>query len=166
MPDPIEYFLNSTTSIVLYQTIEISHPDFSQVFRLVRNNSSGLVATLEDASTASFDFLPMVIDKKDTTDDLDYGIDISFGDLGELLPKELDLIQIADSFDTKPVLIYRSFRSDDLSGPLEGPVTLEISKLAFNKRGAEIEAISPQANLHKTGLIYRLIDFPTIRGLL
>lgn len=167
MPSPTDYFLNSPKTIVLYQTIEISHPNFSKTFRLVRNNSNGITATLETTEVVEFEYLPMKIDKKDTSDDLDYGIDITFGDLGEILPAELDLLlAVPGSFDTKPAVIYRAYRSDDLSEPIEGPVNLQLSQIVFNKEGSILEAIAPRISLHSTGAVYRVIDFPTMRAFL
>jgi hypothetical protein len=34
-----EYFLNSKSNVVYYDLIEISHPNFSQTYRKVRNNT-------------------------------------------------------------------------------------------------------------------------------
>jgi hypothetical protein len=88
------------------------------------------------------------------------------GDLGEIIPMELDLVEQADGFLTKPTLKYRNFRSDDLENVLYGPVTLEIKTFSFNREGCLFEAKAPSLNVSKTGEIYSLDRFPMLRGML
>jgi hypothetical protein len=89
---------------------------------------------------------------------------IQLGDLGEILPKELDAISAGVGFGIKPTLKYRTYRSDDLSAPLYGPITLEISALTFKKEGAAFEAHAPRLNSTATGELYSTIRFPMLRG--
>lgn len=168
MADPyVEFFLKSPASIVQLETIEMSHPNFSKTYYVVRNNSSGMLAYLEDEVTqVFFEYYPIQLSPSTSRDDLDYGMEVKFGGLGEVLPDEFDAIQAANGFDTKPIFKYRTYRSDDLSKPMFGPIELEVDDVSFNKTGATIKAIAPQANLHKTGRIYRVDDFPMMRGFL
>lgn len=162
----VDFFLNSKSSVVQFETIELSHPNFSQTYRIVRNHAKGLIATLEDGSPASFEYYPLKIDRNSNEDDLDDGIKIELGDLGELIPTELDLIASANGFITKPVLKYRTFRSDDLSAPMFGPIQLEIVEFSFNKTGVKFEARSPRLNIHSTGELYTIERFPMLKGFL
>lgn len=161
-----EFFLNSKSEIIQYECLEISHPDFSQVFRFVRNNTEGLTVTLETLADVTFDYCPVRIKQSNLVDDLDYGIELEFGDLGEILPDEIDLVGLADGFAVKPTLKYRSYRSDNLTAPMFGPLTLEITSFAFNKTGATFEAKAPSLNIHQTGEIYTISRFPMLRGFL
>lgn len=167
MPTPyVEFFLNAASKLIQFECIEISHPDFSQVFRFVRNHTDGLTTTLETTEVVTWDYCPVRIGQSELADDLDYGIQLEFGDLGEILPAEIDLVSQADSFATKPKLIYRTYRSDDLDTVMLGPIELEIGDIAFNRTGATFEAAAPALNIHGTGEIYTIDRFPMLRGFL
>ena len=97
---------------------------------------------------------------------MDQIIKLDFGDLGETIPNELDLVEANDGFGVKPIVKYRTFRSDDLDNVLYGPLVLEIKTFAFNKQGASFEAKAPSLNINKTGEIYSLDRFPMLKGFL
>jgi hypothetical protein len=160
-----EFFLNTTADIVMLETVELSHPSLSKTYRLVRNKSDGLTATLETSSTVTFDYMPMTISRGGVSQNIDQSIDVTFGDLGEILPQELDLIADDDDFSTKPSLIYRVYRSDDLSEPIE-IISLSVENISFSIEGALISAKSKLLNINSTGEIYSMDRFPMLRGLL
>lgn len=166
MPGVLDYFLGSTRDVVNLELVEISHPDFTQVYRRVRNARDGVTVTLETAVDADFDWYPMEITELSDQADLDAGFRISFGDLGEVLPKERDAVYAADGMGTKPTVVYRSYRSDDLSAPLIGPLTLEANSFSFAPQGATFEASAPYVNVNTTGETYNLTRFPMQRGFL
>lgn len=161
-----EFFLNSKSSVVQLETLEISHPNFTKVYRVVRNAVEGVSVTLETGDFATFDYYPLQIENAGIRDDLDQSIKINLGDLGDVLPKELDEVSSNNGFGTKPIVVYRTYRSDDLSRPLFGPVTLEVSTFAFNREGSTFEAKAPSLNINKTGEVYSLDRFPMLRGFL
>ncbi len=166
MTDFAEFFLKSKSSVVQLETLEISHPDFTKVYRVVRNAVQGVTVALENGSSATFDYYPLAIENAGVRDDLDQALTINLGDLGEVLPKELDEIASNGGFGTKPTVIYRTYRSDDLTRPLFGPVTLEVTSFAFNREGSTFEAKAPSLNVNKTGELYKLDRFPMLRGFL
>lgn len=309
-----QFFLNSSSAVVQFETIEISHPKFSKIYRIVRNAINGITATLEDLSSVTFDYYPLKITPTGSDNDLDQTLQVQFGDLGDILPKELDLVfgpfgpSVANpSFDEdtaipptgwalsgvptlsydastghtnsaikivktgpgtagikqtidansapgisytvsawcksigggtgllgllfldssntvitnvsqnttntvwtklsivavapagtasvvlqllgaagtvtvefddvaayltsivpieKPVLIYRTYRSDDLTAPLFGPERFEIDNMAFQKEGATLQCTAPRLNLNQTGEVYAMDRFPMLRGFL
>lgn len=161
-----EFFLNSRSSVVQLELMEISHPNFTKVYRIVRNAVKGTTVTLETGASASFDYYPMRIENNGSRDDLDQSFTITLGDLGEVLPKELDSVASAHAFDVKPVVTYRTYRSDDLTRPLFGPVLLEVESFAFNREGSTFTAKAPSLNINKTGELYKLERFPMLRGFL
>lgn len=161
-----EFFLLSNSHVVELETLEISHPAFSKIYRIVRNSSNGLIATLETGEIVTFDYYPLRITPMQSSDDLDQGIKIEFGDLGQILPIELDNIAAAGSFGIKPKAIYRTFRSDDLSAPMNGPFVFEIKQMPFNLNGVAFEASAPKINLNSTGEIYTADRFPMLAGFL
>lgn len=166
MPTYAEFFLKSKSSVVQLETLEISHPNFTKIYRIVRNAVQGTTVTLENGLSAKFDYYPLAIENAGVRDDLDQAITINLGDLGEVLPKELDEISSNDGFAIKPTVIYRTYRSDDLTRPLFGPVLLEVTSFAFNRDGSTFEAKAPSLNVNKTGERYKLDRFPMLRGFL
>lgn len=162
----LEYFLNSRSDVVAFECIEISHPAFTRVYRRVRNHRDGISVTLEDATVVTFDWYPMKIEELSDRADLDTGLRISFGDLGEVLPKELDAVTSADAMAVKPTIIYRVYRSDDLTAPMIGPIRLEATTFSFTREGASFEASAPYLNRTRTGESYNLTRFPMLRAFL
>lgn len=160
----LQYFLSAHRDVVALDCIELWHPSFSRLYRLVRNARDGVTVTLETGESAWFEWYPMRITEKRDALDLDQGFQIDFGDLGETIPRELDLIQTANTMRTKPSLNYRVYRSDNLSSPIIGPYKLEVRSFSFNKQGASFEASAPFLNLNKTGENYNLTRFFTLRG--
>lgn len=161
-----EFFLNSLSSVVQIETLVISHPDFSKDYLVVRNAVAGLSAKLETGATANFEYYPLRITGSGTRDNLDFGLKIDFGDLGETIPQELDRVAQANNFETTPTVVYRTYRSDDLEAPLFGPLYLEIVTINMAKEGATFEAKAPSLNINKTGEIYSLERFPMLRSFL
>lgn len=166
MSELSEYFLGSNKTVVLLETLEISHPDFSQTYYIVRNAVGGITAQVEGAVSRDFVYYPTRITKGTRADDLNFSIQADFGDLGEIVPLELDAIRAADGFDTKPTVKYRSFRSDDLTAPLDGPFILEAEQFACDAFTCSFLASAPQLNLLGTGEIYTLARFEMLRGFL
>lgn len=160
----LEYFLNSSRRVTELELIEFSHPSFTQTYRRVRNHRDGVTVTLETEVEADFAWYPMQITALSDQANLDTGVRIDFGDLGEILPLELDAVYADDAMDVKPTVIYRSYRSDDLSAPLVGPLRLEATTFSFTREGASFEATAPYVNLNKTGETYNLTRFYMLRG--
>lgn len=119
---------------------------------------------LETGDPAHFEFYPLQITELENTNNLDTGFQISFGDLGEVLPLELDAVYNDDNFIEKPQITYRAYRSDDLTTPLLGPLVLEAPSFSFTKEGASFEAVAPYVNNTTTGQTYNLTRFVMLRG--
>lgn len=166
MSAALEYFLGARRDVVMLDLLELSHPGFTQTYRLVRNAAQGVTVTLETAAVETFDYYPMRITELGDSADLDNGIKVDFGDLGTVLPKELDAVFASDTLEIKPVVLYRTYRSDDLSAPLIGPLRLEISTFSFTRQGATFEAAAPYVNRNRTGETYNTKRFPMLRGFL
>lgn len=158
--DYINFFLGSKSTVVELETLEISHPSWSQTYYVVRNAIDGLTATNENGEELTFDYYPLTLEGSAVKEDLDYVVKVKLGDLGEIIPTELDnTTQDPIGFNTKPTVIYRSYRSDDLSKPMFGPLLLQINEFNFTKEGAEFEARAPLLNINRTGEIYDLTRF-------
>jgi len=166
MTDYSQFFLNSSSSIPQLELLEITHPNFSQDYFIVRNATNGITVTLEDLSSQAFVYYPLKITAVGTRENLDFSIRVDLGDLGEVLPVELDNVATAAGYGTKPTVKYRTYRSDDLTAPLYGPVTLEVESFSFTREGCSFEAKAPSLNISSTGETYSLDRFPMLRGFL
>lgn len=166
MSEYAEFFLGSKASVVQLELLEISHPDFTQVYRIVRNAKAGVTVTLETAAVEFFQWYPLRIATVGSRDDLSQSLKIDLGDLGMVLPQELDSVASADGFQVKPTVLYRTYRSDDLTAPLFGPLKLDVTTFAFKREGSSFTAKAPELNMSKTGELYRLDRFPMLRGFL
>lgn len=158
--------MNSKSSVVLVECLELLHSEFSTPHRVVRNVTAGVTVTHEDEAFYNYVYYPLQIRQKGSLDNLDYGLSVQIGDLGGLLQDELDLIAINDGFGEKPVCKFRQYRSDDLTTIVNGPLILEVNELGFTKEGAQFEPVAPYRNVSSTGRLYTITDFPMIKGLL
>jgi hypothetical protein len=164
--DYSQYLLSSTVNIAQLETIEISHPNFAATHYFVRNHTGGVTVTLENGNNQAFSYLPMQIVEQGSTNDLDYSLSIELGDLGESFPDDLDAIIEADGLFDEPTIIYRTYRHDNLSFPMVGPIELKIKSLSFTKTGVSFEAAADYSNTQKTGELYTLARFPMLRSFL
>lgn len=164
MSDLSEYFLSSPANVAYLETLEISHSAFSKTYWIVRNDTQGLTATLEDEYTEiEFEYYPVRIKPSGESDDLDRALSLTFGDLGDVLSTEFNNVKAANAFEEKPQVTYRAYRSDDLTKPLT-VVQLEASNFAFSREGSTFDARAPYLNVKKTGEVYSFNRFPMLRG--
>lgn len=158
-----EFFLVSASNKVQYETLEISHSEFSQTYYLVRNHK-GLVATDENSNSRTWTYVPMRIEPSGAEVNLDFGITVTLGDLGEIMPAELDRIKAGDDMDERPVVIYRTFEEGTLTAPMTGPFTLEVMEFSFNHEGVVLQCRPAFVNRNQTGMPYIPELFPTLEG--
>jgi hypothetical protein len=160
------FFFNSFSVVAELETIEVSHPSFSKNYFFVRNMTGGLTALLENGVSQLFQYYPARITRQGSNTTLDQKLQIDLGDLGMVIPFELDRIAAANTFKTKPTVVFRSYRSDNLGAPMYGPVTFLSDNIAFTKAGSTITASAPQLNTAETGELYTIDRFPMLNGLL
>lgn len=166
MTDYTAYFLNGNQSVVRLDTLEISHQNMSQTYRMVRNNRDGIQATIEDGSTQTFQWYPFRLKDSAIKNSLDYELQIILGDLGEIMPMEIERIRAANNMVTPPTVIYRAYASDDLTEIMVGPLTLQMQNPSTERRGTSFSAKPLNANDTSTGLLYTFSRFPMLRGTL
>jgi hypothetical protein len=158
------FFLNARKDVVQLETVELSHPNWSKVYRLVRNAVQGIQVTLETGASAQYQYYPMQLIEGTTSDDLDQTLQIDLGDLGQVLPPELDNVAGGNGFMTRPLCLYRVYRSDDFSGPIYGPIRYQVISVATKKKNSTLQTQAPQLNINGTGEIYRLDRFTMLRS--
>ena len=171
MPDVdekyVDFFFGAAPSTSEVQTIEISQPSFSQIWRLQSHYREGLTVRLETGEEATFIYVPMRLKPLEERADLDFGLTVILGDLGEILPDEIQRARAEGTLRTNPPLVkYRAYRSDNLASPMFGPVSLQAKQIARSEEGAKFNATAPQANVNKTGILYRSDVYPMLQGFL
>lgn len=160
-----EFYLSAFGRVKRFECIKLAHPNFTQPYYIVRNKPGGLTAKVEGQMT-DFGFYPLRITAQAQDNDLDFALQIDLGDLGEIVPAELDAVAAANGFGVKPTLDYWAFRSDDLMTPLLGPVRLEIQELPVSRDGTSFVAAAPAMNVNRTGELYTTGRFPMMRAYL
>lgn len=176
-----DYYFNSSPTVTELDCIEIQHFRFSPtIFRIVRNYNQqtltgsdefgnprvGVIVTHEGgAGPFEYEYYPMKVERLGSGNDLDQSLRITLGDLGRVLPTQLRLVDKFNAFQTKPIVRYRGYRSDTLTAPLTPtPLVLEIKRISFNQDGCSFEAVAPYLNTARTGTIYNVKDFPTMKA--
>ena len=163
-----DYFFTSTMDVGYIDLVEITHPNFTETYRLVRNYSldnGGITVNLSaEEQGAFFTFRPIQLTPLSSRDDPESSISVQLGDVGEIISREMEFVGASDGFQTKPTMRYWAYRSDELGAPMYGPVELEIKDVEINQDGASFEAHAPFLNETATGELYTLDRFPMLRG--
>lgn len=164
-----DFFFNTTRAVSMIEGLEISHPSFSRSRFIVRNPNPWMrVQALGHGGgvVQDYEYLPLRLRPMESRGDLDYGIGVDLGDLGEIIPDELRRVKEAGTQHIKPTAIYRAWRSDKLNAPTMGPIKLQVDQVTRTREGATFDAIAPYLNLTRTGETYTLERFPMLRGFL
>lgn len=165
--DYVDFFFGAPQSAAELQTLEISQPSFSQVWRLQSHYREGFYARLETGEQVFFQYVPMRLKPLEERANLDFGLTVILGDLGEILPDEIQRARTAGTLRTNPPVVkYRAYRTDNLVSPMFGPVSLQARQIARSEDGAKFNAMAPEANATKTGILYRSDVFPMLLGFL
>lgn len=166
MSEYSEFFLKSESSVAQLECLEISHSMFSQTYYVMRNAFAGGTVTHEDATSHTYVYYPLKLTLSGPRTDLDQILTVQLGDLGELIPNEIDRVRAGGGFGEFPKVKYRTYRSDDLTTPLYGPILLQVKAFAMDRNGAVFDAKAPSLNTNKTGEKYAIARFPMLTGLL
>lgn len=166
-----DFHLDSSPSIALLETLEVSHSTWDKPIRIVTNHADGLTARNELGQYVVYQFAPLLINKGMTTDNLDQNLKITLGDLGEIVPPLIDKIRQAES-DELPQVVYRAYAYDAGSMTLakETPIDiirgLVVSSMSRDSQATTFEAKTSDKNAVKTGRTYNMNDYPDLKGLL
>lgn len=153
----IEFFLNSQSSLIQYECIELAHPNLSKTYYLCRNcglNGLEVKHLATDTNTVSYQRLPMKIVPRSRENNLDFGMTITIGDVGEIFSEEIRNIDNAGSYNTTPTLTYRSYRSDNLDEPMYGAFEFNVYSINFDDKGASFDCATRRLNTLRTGEFY------------
>lgn len=162
--------LDSSPSIAALETLEISHSLWPTPIRIVTNHADGIDAMLETGELVNFEFAPLLINKGTTSDDLDQNLNITLGDLGEIVPPLIKQIRAADS-DEYPQVIYRQYAYDvaTMSFAKDKPIDiikgLFVEQMSRDHQATTFEAKTPDKNTVATGRLYTIEEYPDLKAL-
>lgn len=151
--------LDSSPSIALLETLEIRHSLWPKPIRIVTNHADGIDAMLETGEVVNFEFAPLLINKGKTSDDLDQVLNITLGDLGEIVPPLIKQIRASDS-DEYPQVIYRAYAFDAASmtfakdKPIDITKGLFVEQMSRDHQAITFDAKTPDKNTVATGRLY------------
>ena len=158
-----EFHLDSSPSVVLLECIEVKHSLWATPLRYVTNHADGVTVKHETGETASYEYMPVQINKGSTSDDLDQSLKITVSDLGEVVPKLLD--QVAESgTEEDPEVIYRCYMSTDLENPVNVINGLELGNSSSDANATTFDAAARKLNSTGTGRVYTVEEFPSLRA--
>lgn len=167
MSDYTEFFLNRSGAVVQLECLEVTHPSFAEPYYIVRNATMGVTVTHEDSTTHEYEYVPVQIERGNTSDDLDQSISLTIGDMGDRLARDVDAVLTGAYSDVKPQVKYRIYRHDQLTAPLLTIKTLEVANMTRDNSGlCTFTAQAERLNSVKTGVVYTVERFPMLRGFL
>lgn len=166
-PQYVDFYLGSSSAVFELHTLQVSQSSFSRVYHFQPYYREGLWLRDESGEQQFFEWMPMRLEPLEERGDLGFGLTVTLGDLGEILPDEIQRAREAGTLVTDPAVVrYRIYRSDNLDAPMYGPITLQAKTITRSGQGAQFEAKAPQINATKTGMVYRTDLFPTLLGFL
>ena len=166
-----DFHLDSAPSIALLETIEATHSTWPEPMRIVTNHENGFHARNELGQFIHYHFAPLIVNKGSVSDDLDQSLNITLGDLGEILPPLIKKIREAES-DEMPTITYRAYAFDAASMSLvkETPIDiikgLPVQTMSRDHQGTTFEARTNSKNAVVTGRLFTPNDYQDLRGLL
>ena len=161
------FFLDTPSSLVQLELLEIDHPEFlTSPHRIVRNATRGLTGVMHEGPTGPFDYiyLPATITPIGASNSLLQSLEVSLGDLSSIVQPEISRLTERGAMNTKPTCTFRTYSSADLTVPIAGPLVLEITQLTTNHEGSTFTANAPEVNESSVGERYLVDRFPMLRG--
>lgn len=163
-----DLLLNTAPYVAQLQLFELTHSAFSQTFRVVRNlgrNGATLSVTHEGgAGPFTYEYYPAKIRMVGSGNDLDQSMEVTFGDLGSILPTQLNFVAAQNKFSEKPILKYREYSEADLTAPVYGPFEFRVEAIAFNSTGSVLRAKAAAFNQGRVGVYYTNELFPMLKN--
>lgn len=152
-----------------YRTIELYHPDFSQVERFV-SDFKDINLTLEStaprnpSTSVLFTAIAMKLNEAGENGQIEQVLTVNLGAVGNEINDRLD--QITESGSLVPIeLIYRKFYSGDLSEPVV-VLSLSVADVSFKSytsvtfTGEDVDFATKRA-----GELYTIERFPGLKNL-
>jgi hypothetical protein len=165
-----DYHLDSAPSVALLETIEATHSAWPESLRIVTNHADGFYARNELGQFTHYQFAPLLVNKGSVSDDLDQSLNITLGDLGEVLSPLIKQIRDVES-DEMPKVTYRAYAYDVASMSLvkETPIdmikNLPVQTMSRDHQATTFEARTSSKNAVVTGRTFNPNDYQDLKGL-
>lgn len=158
------FWAASPQNIRVIPTVQLSHSRLGRTYYLWTERYPGSVTldTAEVVTMSPCNLTPKMADS-DKGLDQNYSFTFDLTDSQDLLRRELDNIPIDTT--EKLILVYREYLSDTLT-VVQAQVTLLVSKIAYNQKGATFTCVAPRGNLTYTGELYTPYEIPMLKGFL
>lgn len=153
----------SSGSVGLVETIEVTHPNWSAALRYVVNSSVPLILTHEDGQSFEYKPTTVTVERSSEQDNLDQSMRFSIGDLGQQIPDLIDQIYLDDVL-VLPVLNYRAYLTGEYDGPCFLDKGLLVENVSRSYKGSTFEANAPNLNDSGTGELYVASTDPSLKG--
>ncbi|MFZ3193754.1 MAG: hypothetical protein WA154_11195 [Moraxellaceae bacterium] len=160
-----EFLASAPQTKYAIQQVSISHSAMTQAYHLWTEPFAGTVSDELGAPLTVSGANNIAIKTPGSPDHLDQSFEITLStvDSSNTFRDEMALIPLDTT--EQILVVYREYLSDDLTEPM-ATVQLQVETIAYNRGAAVITAVSPRLNLTRTGELYTLKRFPTLRGLL
>jgi len=160
--EKLRYILTTyPKDLYIIQTLEISHPDFSQTYFLT-DETVEVVAFDENGIEKTYTPTNFEVTLSSIKNDLDQNFEITIADLDNVLDDELERIPLNNNENI--TFVYRAYNSDDFSGVGYGPFKLEVFDVSQGVGAFTVRVGAKQLNWQKTGKIYDYDVFPMLRA--
>ena len=159
----INFFSNAGRDEIMVQTIELSHPNFSQTYALQNVSYSPITVTTESGSLVCQP-CPMDIKRLNSSADLEQNLSVTIGDVGTIISEEILRVMKADGNLTKPTCKYRAYSSKDLATIVLGTFVLEVQDITPTEEGSVLNIAPTNLNAAGTGELYDDTEIPMLKG--
>jgi hypothetical protein len=144
--------------VFLVETLELSHPLFSKVWRLV-NAMDQVVATLEGGGSGVFQ--PVAFQVQLPPSDAQGGqlLTVVVANFGRIIRDEIEAA--AKDPDQRMSLTYRLYLSNALTEPQTAPIKLSVDTIAMTNESITLQAgRSDTLNMPFPSTVYDIVKFP------
>lgn len=147
----------------LIKCIEITHPKWTSVLRFVTNSNFNINVKHEDGQ--SFEYVPsnLTITKSSESGNLDQGLSVKVGDVGELIPECIDAF-IYDEDIVLPTASYREYFIGRYESPVVVSRGLDVEGVTRDDQGSDCEVVAPRLNDNGNGEVYDVSTDPGLAG--
>jgi hypothetical protein len=102
-----QFFLGSAPYVRQLDCLEISHPNFTQTYRIVRNATRGTSVLHEGAvGPFTYSYYPCSIKPIGSMSDMGQSLAVTLGDLGTIIQSEIAVVTAANKMNIRPVVKF------------------------------------------------------------
>lgn len=162
--DEMALLLDQSNGVIgLVESLELSHPNWSQVYRFVVDSGESIVLHNENGEAHTYDYSPITVSRSSDSDTLEQEITLFFADVGNVVPWLIDAF-INDESIVLPLVTYRAYITDNYTNPIFVARDLEIESVSRDWQGTRCDAKAPSLNESGNGDVYNASSDPSLIG--